>query len=116
MRSEQVRDRDECRIGIDGRAFMGMPTGVGRYVIELCRHLDHLLPKARFFVYAPCALSLPVCSERWSARIDQSWMARNLNRGLWLTSRAGSLCRCDSLDVFWGAVTLLPALGPRVSR
>ncbi len=107
----------ECknlRIGIDGRAFMGTPTGVGRYVIDLCRQLDHLLPKARFFVYAPSALSLPVCSERWSARIDQSWMARNFNRGLWLISRAGSLCRADRLDVFWGAVTLLPALGPKV--
>ncbi len=107
----------ECknlRIGIDGRAFMGEPTGVGRYVIELCRRLDRLLPKAHFFVYAPSALSLPVCSERWSARIEQSWMARNLNRGLWLVSRAGSLCRRDRLDVFWGAVTLLPALGPRV--
>ncbi len=114
MRGVQVGDRDEFRIGIDGRAFMGTPTGVGRYVIELCRQLDHLLPKAHFFVYGPSALSLPVCSERWAARIDQSWMARNLNRGLWLISRAGSLCRADRLDVFWGAVTLLPALGPRV--
>ena len=107
----------ECknlRIGIDGRAFMGMPTGVERYVIELCRQLDHVLPKALFFVYAPTALRLPVSSERWSARIDQSRMARNLNRGLWLISRAGSLCRHDRLDVFWGAVTLLPALGPGV--
>ena len=102
------------RIGIDGRAFMGEPKGVGRYVIELCRRLDRLLPKARFFVYAPSALGLPVYSERWSARIDQSWTARNLNRGLWLISRAGSLCRRDRLDVFWGAVTLLPALEPTV--
>ena len=114
MRGEQVGDRDEWRIGIDGRAFMGTPTGVGRYVIELCRQLDHLLPKARFFVYAPSELSLPVCSERWSARIDQSWIGRNVNRGLWLIARAGTLCRHDSLDVFWGGVTLLPALGPRV--
>ena len=93
---------------------MGKPTGVGRYVIELCRCLDRLLPKARFFVYAPSALGLPFYSERWSARIDQSWTARNLNRGLWLISRAGGLCRRDRLDVFWGAVTLLPALEPRV--
>ncbi len=111
----ELAESKSLRIGIDGRAFMDAPTGVGRYVIELCRHLDHLLPKARFFVYAPSALSLPVCSERWSARIDQSWMARNLNRGLWLISRAGDLCRRDRLDVFWGAVTLLPTLEPRVS-
>jgi glycosyltransferase involved in cell wall biosynthesis len=37
-----------------------------------------------------------------------------LNRGLWLTLLAGRLCRRDSLDIFWGAVTLLPILGQQV--
>jgi glycosyltransferase involved in cell wall biosynthesis len=113
-RSEHDKDRDEYRIGIDGRAFMGNPTGVGRYVIELCTRLDRLLPTAHFFVYAPSSVGLPVSSERWSARIDQSWAGRHLNRGLWLLTRAGSLCREDELDAFWGSVTLLPALEPEV--
>ena len=102
------------RIGIDGRAFMGKPTGVGRYATELCIHLDRLLPDACFFVYAPSAITLPLCSERWLARIDRSWIASSLNRGLWLILRAGRLCHRDRLDAFWGAVTLLPALAPTV--
>lgn len=109
-----VRGGQLIRIGIDGRAFMGRPTGVGRYVTELCTHLDRLLADARFFVYAPSAIRLPVCSERWFARIDRSWMAASLNRGLWLIARAGRLCCHDRLDAFWGAVTLLPALAPTV--
>jgi glycosyltransferase involved in cell wall biosynthesis len=113
LQMERARS-GSLRIGIDGRAFMRRPTGVGRYVVELCKHLDRLLPNARFFAYAPSELNLPFCSERWTARIDRSWAARNFNRGLWLISRAGSLCSRDCLDVFWGAVTLLPRLEPQV--
>ncbi|MGD0288882.1 MAG: glycosyltransferase family 1 protein [Candidatus Binataceae bacterium] len=106
--------RESVRIGIDGRAFMGRTTGVGRYVTELCKHLDELLPNARFFVYAPCPITLPISSDRWLSRVDRSWMARRLNRGLWLVLSAGHFCRLDDLDVFWGAVTLLPKLAPKI--
>ena len=38
-----------------------------------------------------------------------------LDRGLWLTLAAGRLCRADSLDAFWGTVTLLPSLAANVN-
>ena len=41
------------RVGLDGRALQGRRTGVGRYVFEICRELDTLIPEAEFFVYAP---------------------------------------------------------------
>jgi glycosyltransferase involved in cell wall biosynthesis len=103
------------RIGIDGRALQGSRAGIGRYVFELCRELDRLLPSATFFVYAPGPVELPVSSARWVVRIDPSPLARVLKPIAWLKLRAGRLCREDGLDAFWGAATFLPTL-PRGVR
>ena len=102
------------RIGIDGRALQGSRTGIGRYVFEICRELDQLLPGATFFVYAPGPVELPVSSARWIARIDSSPLARVLKPIAWLKLRAGRLCRTDRLDAFWGSATFLPLLPPHV--
>ncbi len=98
------------RIGIDGRALQGHRTGIGRYVFELCRELDILLPQAEFFVYAPTPVELPLVSDRWHCRVEPRRWARSLKPIAWLKLRAGRLCREDRLDVFWGAATLLPPL------
>lgn len=98
------------RLGIDGRALQGHRTGIGRYVFEICRELDTLLPHAEFFVYAPAAVELPVVSNRWHCRVEPRRWARSLKPIAWLKLRAGGLCRKDRLDVFWGAATLLPPL------
>jgi len=104
------------RIGIDGRPLQGHRTGVGRYVFEICRELDALLPQAEFFVYAPEPVELPVHSARWRCRVERRRWARGLKPIAWLKLRAGLLCRQDRLDVFWGSATLLPSLSPGVRR
>lgn len=102
------------RIGIDGRALQGFiegsRAGVGRYVFELCRELDRQLPEAQFFVYTSAPIEMPVISNRWILRLDESALASYLKPVFWLKYRCGQLCKADHLDVFWGAATFLPRL------
>jgi glycosyltransferase involved in cell wall biosynthesis len=104
------------RVGLDGRALQGRRTGVGRYVFEICRELDTLLPDAEFFVYAPGPVELPVSSGRWHCRLEKRRWALGLKPIAWLKLRAGALCRQDRLDVFWGCATLFPVLSAGVRR
>lgn len=98
-------------IGIDGRCLSGHLTGIGRYVFELIKELDLLLPTARFFVYSPFELSVTLPSKRWVHRSDQGGHARRFLSGyMWLKFCCGRLAREDSLDVFWANRTLLPNL------
>ena len=99
------------RIGIDARRLGPHLKGIGRYIWELCRGLDQVLPKAEFFLYAPKPLHLPPISRRWSIRIDDSPIGRRLPNNLWLVARAGLLSRRDRLDVFWAGTGLLPLMG-----
>lgn len=103
------------KIGIDGRALQGSRTGVGRYVYELCREMDSILPSTQFFVYSAVPLEMPVLSERWILRLDEWPLAKYLKPVLWLKYRCGLLCKKDNLDVFWGGATFLPQL-PRTVR
>jgi len=104
------------RIGLDGRSLQGPRTGIGRYVFEICRELDVLLPRAQFFVYAQEPVELPVVSDRWRCRTESSEWARRLKPVAWLKLRAGRLCKDDQLDVFWGTATLLPRLPVGIQR
>lgn len=103
------------KIGIDGRIWEGNLTGVGRYVAELARELDAVLPEAEFFVYSQRPVSLPVASPRWRERVENLGWARRVKGTLWFKLRAGSLAKEDHLDVFWASSTLLPRL-PRGVR
>ena len=106
------------RVGIDGRSLQGFVqgsrTGVGRYVYELCRELDHLLPEAHFFVYSATPIEMPVVSPRWTLRLDSAPFAGYLKSVIWLKYRCPHLCQVDNLDVFWGAATFLPKLSKSV--
>lgn len=98
------------RIGLDGRPLLGRRTGVGRYMFEICRELDLLLPGAEFFVYTPKPVELPPVSARWRFRVETRKWAQGLKPIAWLKLRAGALCRKDNLDAFWGSATLFPSL------
>lgn len=98
------------RIGIDGRALQGNRTGIGRYVFELCRAIDVVLPDATFLVYSNIPLVMPVYSSRWILRTDTLSWAKWVKPIIWLKSRCSMLCSHDQLDVFWGAATFLPYL------
>ena len=99
------------RIGIDGRRLGPRLKGIGRYVWELCKGLDSVLPTAEFFLYLPKSLNLPVISPRWSLRVERSQLGRKLPNNLWLVARGGMLARCDHLDAFWSGTGLLPLIG-----
>ncbi len=98
---------ETMRIGIDGEALRKPLAGVGQYVFNLCREIEHLLPQARFFVYARLdAAQLALPSERWTLRREpRSWL-RKLPSFLWLRTRGAALCRRDKLDLFWAGRTL----------
>jgi glycosyltransferase involved in cell wall biosynthesis len=95
------------RIGIDARLLGDSATGIGRYVSELGKQLDLLLPRAEFFLYAPWPISPPVDSPRWYIRIDP-WgkifeRFRNLwvSKHAWMLLRTRALCLRDHINVFW---------------
>jgi glycosyltransferase involved in cell wall biosynthesis len=98
------------RIGIDGRALEGKRAGTGRYVFELCKELDVLLPEATFFVYSSKPVEMPIISDRWIPRVEDKKWASDLKSVLWLKTRAGRLCKSDRLDVFWANATFIPSL------
>jgi len=95
------------RIGLDARLLGEHLTGVGHYVSELCKELDHLLPGAEFFLYAPWAIKAPIQSSRWHVRIDPWHAAIECLRGFWMTKhawmllRAGRLATRDRVNVYW---------------
>jgi glycosyltransferase involved in cell wall biosynthesis len=106
--------KDELRIGIDGRPLQGKRAGIGRYIFELCRELDKVLPHAKFYVYSQFPIEMPISSERWVSRVDPSPIKKYMKSVVWLKLRCGSLCFVDKLDIFWAGATLLPKLDTSV--
>ena len=117
-RSRDLPSR-ELRIGIDGRTLEPPRTGVGRYVYEICRGLDEVLPPdTRFYVYARRPVPLPIDSSRWCMRADPLAPLAHVPASIWLMARAATLARDDGVDVFWAAGTLAPGplwRGPTVT-
>lgn len=98
------------RIGIDGRPLIGNKTGIGRYVLEICYHLDKLLPNALFFVYSPVPINFPIDSRKWFIRVDQNIFSRHLKSIFWLKYFCGFMCRKDKLDLFWATASFIPRM------
>ncbi len=102
---------EPLRVGIDGRVFEGPRTGIGRYVFEICRELDRVLPpQAEVFVYARRHVELPPVSSRWRLRVERNPVAARFPASVWLKTRAPSLIAEDALAAFWGTASLLPSL------
>lgn len=95
------------RIGVDGRYQAEPRTGVPRYIHELCKQLDQLLPSAQFFLYAKAADGIVLPSSRWTIRAEADQRYSRLKPNVWLKLRMGRLIRADRLDVFWASAGLL---------
>jgi hypothetical protein len=112
---EEGRAVSPLRIGIDGEALRTPLSGVGQYVLQLCRELETLWPDAQLFAYARLpADKLALPSARWTLRQEARAMLRRLPSFLWLKTRGAALCRRDRLDVFWAGRTLHPRLAAPV--
>ena len=95
------------RIGIDGRRLEQKPKGIGRYIWEICKGLDEVLPNAQFVIYSPRPLSVPPISGRWRIKVDEPPFNR-LPNNLWLVCGVGRLAVRDQVDCFWSGSGLLP--------
>jgi glycosyltransferase involved in cell wall biosynthesis len=103
------------RIGIDGDALRAPLSGVGYYIINLCRELDALLPEALFIAYSRLpAAGVLLPSPRWHLRTEPVVAFRRLPSFVWLKTRCRAMCVSDRVDVFWAGRTLHPRLGGRV--
>jgi glycosyltransferase involved in cell wall biosynthesis len=111
-----VTSKDPIRVGIDGRELALPYSGIGRYITELCKVLDKLLPRASFFIYSNRPIRMPVKSPRWAAKIDRLVGVKHLYSLMWLMLRGPSLCNLDHIDVFWGTTTILPRLPASIRR
>lgn len=96
------------RIGLDAYPLATARAGIGRYVLELCRQLDALLPEATFFCYSPKPIAVDLPSTRWVSRIDRHFLTTRLGSYWWLKGRVHRLCIADGIDVFWATRTILP--------
>jgi len=107
------------RIGIDGRCLARSAAGISRYVIELCRELDLVMPDVQFYVYSLEPVPMRMPSERWVVRGERSAVVRRLLSAAattlpWYRFRVGSLCKLDGVSIFWGTRGTLPRVPPTV--
>lgn len=98
------------KIGIDAFPLAGRIAGIGRYVLEITRVLDVLLPDAEFFLYSPEPLAVEPSSARWHLRIGGSRFPSSYR---WLKTAVRGMALSDGIDVFWATRTILPARSKR---
>ena len=99
---------DTLRIGLDAYPLATARTGIGRYVLELCRQLDLLLPEARFYCYSPSPITADLPSARWIRRIDRHPLMARIGSYWWLKGRVHRWCVEDGVEIFWATRTILP--------
>lgn len=93
------------RIGVDARNLVPCPSGIGRYVLEMCRALSDqghslilYLPEAPHDSLPP----LPRCELR-VGNFKGPWL-----RVFWSVKALPEAARKDQLDLFWGPAHRLP--------
>lgn len=94
------------RIGVDARNLVPGLTGIGRYVLEMCRHLA--LRGHELVLYLPEKPTVPL--PEWAgtvARIGN--YAGGARRMIWGQVALPRLAAADDLDIFWGPAHRLPA-------
>lgn len=96
-------------IGIDAVPLSGRITGIGRYVLEICKKLDGQLPRAQFLLYSPMPLGISLPSERWRVRVGGASLARSVSTYGWLKVHVRRKAEGDGVQVFWAPRTILPA-------
>ena len=97
------------KVGIDAFPMSGRITGIGRYVLEICRALDEIMPDSEFYLYSPKPLAVDLPSRRWHLRICGSRVVRMGISYVWLKVTVRAMAVQDGVHVFWATRTILPA-------
>lgn len=102
------------RIGVDARNLTIAMTGIGRYVLEMCRHLA--LRGHDLVLYLP-EKAHPGCPAIDWAETRTSHHPGALRRLIWGQGALPRLAARDGVDVFWGPAHRLPRrLDPAIAR
>lgn len=102
------------RIGVDGRILVVNMTGIGRYVLEMCRHLA--LRGHDIILYLPDAPHPRYPTIDW-ATLGIANSPGTLRRLVWGQTVLPRLARRDNVDLFWGPAHRLPrSLDPAIPR
>lgn len=94
------------KIGVDARNLVTPVTGIGRYVLEMCRHLADL--GHRLVLYAPEEIH-PGHAIDW-AELRISSFGGAIRRQLWANFELPRLVAQDDIEVFWGPAHRLPEM------
>lgn len=97
------------KIAIDAFPLTGQITGIGRYVLEICRALDIQMPNAQFFLYSCLPLEVELPSERWTMRVEGALISRAASSYTWLKTYTRHMAKADGAHIFWAPRTILPA-------
>lgn len=104
------------RIGIDARNLTASFSGIGRYLIEMTRHLSQAGHDLRLYLPSPPMQPLPGDIDA-VVRIGSAAKGGMARRHLWAQTVLPRQAAEDRLDVFWGPAHRLPALLPaRLAR
>lgn len=100
------------RIGVDARNLVSSISGIGRYVLEMCRALEARGHSLVLYLPEPPQSPLPDLLD-CELRIENfkgPW-----RRAIWSMTALPKAVRRDQLDLFWGpAHRLPPGLPPRL--
>lgn len=96
------------KIGIDGRAFLGNKTGVGKYMVELCQVLDTRMENCEFYLYANKDFDFPELKQnRWYKVIETNILTK-FKTTLWFKFFSFFTFRKDDLDMYIASTSFFP--------
>lgn len=97
------------RIGVDGRELIGKPTGVGRYVLEVCRVWQTRRPAPELTIFVPAD---PPPDTR-AALADARWRVIGGSAGtVWEQFRLPKALAAERLDVLFAPAYTAPLRSP----
>ncbi|MBB3397903.1 glycosyltransferase family 1 protein [Rhizobium sp. BK060] len=102
------------KIGVDARNLVTSMTGIGRYVLEMSRHLALLGHQVHLYLPEAPYGNL---KELSGTKLRISRFPGGIRRMIWAQTELPRLAAKDKLDVFWGPAHRLPfVLDRRIAR